>query len=194
MAWVDEAIYHGNGDALFTPEDAVTLGEALILNRLQACSTCGAGYEVGTQCSTCAFQVRMATETCAHAADRHGPEMGCVECRCSSTTGHSASKETIKCEHHGTACQSLHAAHPSGDCLTNEGKRQQRDYSDRILAARGKLEAATLRLVAEHVEQVAQVNAAPVKWLRMLADNPAELSLLAVTPEECMESLEGRET
>lgn len=31
MAWVDEAIRHRNGDALFAPEDAVTLGEALIL-------------------------------------------------------------------------------------------------------------------------------------------------------------------
>lgn len=31
MAWVDEAIRHANGDALFAPEDAVTLGEALIL-------------------------------------------------------------------------------------------------------------------------------------------------------------------
>lgn len=31
MAWVDEVNFHKNGDALFAPEDAVTLGEALIL-------------------------------------------------------------------------------------------------------------------------------------------------------------------
>jgi hypothetical protein len=31
MAWVDEAIRKQNGDALFAPEDAVSLGEALIL-------------------------------------------------------------------------------------------------------------------------------------------------------------------
>jgi hypothetical protein len=31
MAWVDEVNFYKNGDALFAPEDAVTLGEALIL-------------------------------------------------------------------------------------------------------------------------------------------------------------------
>ena len=29
-------------------------------------------------------------EACAHSADRHGPEAGCVECRCQSTVGHAA--------------------------------------------------------------------------------------------------------
>jgi hypothetical protein len=26
--------------------------------------------------------------TCGHGADRHGPEAGCVECRCTATAGH----------------------------------------------------------------------------------------------------------
>jgi len=65
----------------------------LRLASLQTCSTCGAAYEVGEKCNTCLFQVRMDTETCTHDADRHGPESGCIECRCTSTTGHS-DKET----------------------------------------------------------------------------------------------------
>lgn len=85
-----------------------------------------------------------------------------------------------------------HRYHPLGECLTDEGRRQQRDYLDRLRIAREELEAAVLRLVAEHAEQVAEVDAAPVRWLRMLADDPAELSLLAVLPEEREEILERK--
>lgn len=31
MAWVDEVIRHESGDVLFSPDDAVSLGEALTL-------------------------------------------------------------------------------------------------------------------------------------------------------------------
>lgn len=87
-----------------------------------------------------------------------------------------------------------HRYHPLGECLTDEGRRQQRDYLDRLRTAREELEAAVLRLVAEHAERIAEVDAAPVRWLRTLADDPAELSLLAVLPEKREEILEGRRT
>ncbi|MDX2996389.1 hypothetical protein [Streptomyces scabiei] len=77
-----------------------------------------------------------------------------------------------------------HRHHPSGEALTDEGKRQQRDYNDRIRAAREELEAALLRLVAEHAETVAGSRMVSVDWLRSLADDPAMLSLLAVRPDE----------
>ncbi|MFB7461257.1 hypothetical protein [Streptomyces sp. NPDC056188] len=85
-----------------------------------------------------------------------------------------------------------HRYHPSGDCLTDEGKRQQSDYNDRIRAAREELEAAVLRLVAEHGERYRTLPTPVVGWLRTLADDPAELSLLAVRPDEREEILDGR--
>ncbi|MCI3277578.1 hypothetical protein [Streptomyces cylindrosporus] len=81
-----------------------------------------------------------------------------------------------------------HKYHPSGEALTAEGKRQQADYNDRIEEARDGLEAALLRLVAEHVETYHRRQDVPTGWLRALADDPAELSLLAVTPEELEEA------
>ncbi|MFI8792657.1 hypothetical protein [Streptomyces sp. NPDC055105] len=75
-----------------------------------------------------------------------------------------------------------HRYHPSGEALTDEGKRQQSDYLDRLRTAREDLEAATLRLVAEHAELYRGRPTAD--WLRSLADDGAELSLLAVRPDE----------
>jgi len=77
-----------------------------------------------------------------------------------------------------------HRYHPGGEALTDEGKRQQRDYNDRIRSAREQLEAALLRLVAEHAETFANSRFVSVDWLRSLADDPAQLSLLAVRPDE----------
>jgi hypothetical protein len=77
-----------------------------------------------------------------------------------------------------------HRYHPSGEALTDEGKRQQRDYNDRIRAAREQLEATLLRLVAEHAETFTGKRVVSVEWLRSLADDPAALSLLAVRPDE----------
>lgn len=85
-----------------------------------------------------------------------------------------------------------HRYHPSGECLTDEGKRQQRDYLDRIQAAREELEAAVLRLVADHAERYRTLPKPVVGWLRTLADDPAELSLLAVRPEE-REEVQGEQ-
>ncbi|MFE0472563.1 hypothetical protein ACFW2V_13210 [Streptomyces sp. NPDC058947] len=62
----------------------------LQLAEFQTCRVCGAGNRVGAECTACAFQIRMDTETCQHDAERHGPEAGCIECRCVSTTGHGA--------------------------------------------------------------------------------------------------------
>jgi hypothetical protein len=84
-----------------------------------------------------------------------------------------------------------HRYHPLQECLTDEGKRQQRDYNDHIQAAREKLEAAVLRLVAEHGETYRTLPEPVVGWLRMLADDPAELSLLAVRPDGCEEIENG---
>lgn len=77
-----------------------------------------------------------------------------------------------------------HRYHPSGEALTAEGKRQQRDYNNRISAAREQLEAATLRLVAEKAETFRGGWGIVAAWLRSLADAPAELSLLACAPDE----------
>jgi hypothetical protein len=35
-------------------------------------------------------------DTCSHGPERHGPEAGCIECRCSSATGH-ATERTYAC-------------------------------------------------------------------------------------------------
>lgn len=75
-----------------------------------------------------------------------------------------------------------HRYHPLVEALTDEGKRQQRDYNDRLGAAREELEAALLRLVAEHAETFP--GARGPAWLRSLADDLATLSLLAVRPDE----------
>jgi hypothetical protein len=75
-----------------------------------------------------------------------------------------------------------HRYHPSGEALTSEGKRQQRDYNNRLSAAREELEAAVLRLVAEHAE--IYHGRPTTDWLRALADDPAQLSLLVVRPDE----------
>ncbi|MFD9837085.1 hypothetical protein [[Kitasatospora] papulosa] len=66
----------------------------------------------------------------------------------------------------------------------------QRDYNNRIEAAREALEAAVLRLVAEHAETSWGDRGVVAAWLRSLADDPAELSLLAVRPDERKEILE----
>jgi hypothetical protein len=50
--------------------------------------------------------------------------------------------------------------------------------------AREHLEAAVLRLVAEHAETFRGDWGIVAAWLRSLADDPAELSLLAVRPDE----------
>jgi hypothetical protein len=77
-----------------------------------------------------------------------------------------------------------HCTYTNGELLTKEGQRQQADYNNRIQAARGELEAALLRLVAEHAETVAGSRMVSVDWLRSLAGDPAMLSLLAVRPDE----------
>lgn len=84
---------HEAAYAIAHRNDRQKTSSTLRLASLQTCSTCGAAYKVGEKCSTCLFQIRMDTETCTHDADRHGPESGCIECRCTSTTGHPA-KET----------------------------------------------------------------------------------------------------
>lgn len=81
-----------------------------------------------------------------------------------------------------------HRYHPSGEALTDEGKRQQRDYNDRIRAAREELEAALLRLIAEHAETCGSPFVS-ADHLRTLADDPGLLSLLAVRPDERAEAL-----
>ncbi|MFF3928198.1 hypothetical protein [Streptomyces hirsutus] len=80
-----------------------------------------------------------------------------------------------------------HCTYTNGEMLTDEGRRQQRDYNDRIRTAREELEAAVLRLVAERGEMYRTVPAPVVGWLRTLADDPAELSLLVLSPEELEE-------
>jgi hypothetical protein len=77
-----------------------------------------------------------------------------------------------------------HCTYTNGELLTAEGKRQQADYNDRIRRAREELEAAVLRLVAEHAETFANSRFVSADWLRSLADDPAILSLLAVRPDE----------
>nr|WP_015060959.1 hypothetical protein [Streptomyces sp. W75]AFH75145.1 hypothetical protein pCQ4.20c [Streptomyces sp. W75] len=77
-----------------------------------------------------------------------------------------------------------HRYHPSGECLTAEGRRQARDYNYRIQAAREELNAALLRLVAEHLETFHEAGGISTAWLRSLADDPGHLSLLAVRPDE----------
>jgi hypothetical protein len=73
----------------------------------------------------------------------------------------------------------------TGEYLSiSEIEAGQRDYNDRIQAAREELEAAVLRLVAEHGETYRTLPEPVVGWLRTLADDPAELSLLAVRPDE----------
>jgi hypothetical protein len=73
----------------------------------------------------------------------------------------------------------------TGEYLSiSEIEAGQRDYNDRIQAAREALEAAVLRLVAEHGETYQTLPEPVVGWLRMLADDPAELSQLAVRPDE----------
>lgn len=77
-----------------------------------------------------------------------------------------------------------HCTYTNGELLTDEGKRQQADYNNRIRTAREQLEAAVLRLVAEHAETFRGDWGVPAAWLRSLAEDPAELSLLAVRPDE----------
>lgn len=73
---------------------------------------------------------------------------------------------------------------PRAELLTAEGKADQADYNGRIRKAREQLEAAVLRLVAEHAETFRGDWGVPAAWLRSLAEDPAELSLLAVRPDE----------
>lgn len=75
-----------------------------------------------------------------------------------------------------------HRYFPSGESLTTEGRRQESDYNNRITAAREELQASLLRLVAEHAETFPGERGPT--WLRSLADDPAQLSLLAVRPDE----------
>ena len=77
-----------------------------------------------------------------------------------------------------------HCTYTSGELLTDEGKRRQSDYNDRIRKASEQLEAAVLRLVAEHAETFRGDWGVVAAWLRSLANDPAELSLLAVRPDE----------
>jgi hypothetical protein len=77
-----------------------------------------------------------------------------------------------------------HCTYTNGEMLTREGQRQQRDYNDRITAAREQLEAAVLRLVAEKAETFRGDWGVVAAWLRSLADDPAAVSLLACEPDE----------
>jgi hypothetical protein len=77
-----------------------------------------------------------------------------------------------------------HCTYTNGEMLTREGQRQQRDYNDRITTAREQLEAAVLRLVAEKAQTFRGDWGVVAAWLRSLADDPAEVSLLACAPEE----------
>ena len=47
-----------------------------------------------------------------------------------------------------------HSYHPSGECLTDEGKRQRSDYNDRIRAAQERFEAMALLKAAEYFQNV----------------------------------------
>ncbi|MCL8016889.1 hypothetical protein [Streptomyces sp. AS02] len=85
-----------------------------------------------------------------------------------------------------------HRYHPLVESLTPEGKRQERDYNDRLLKARDDLEAGLLRLVAEHGERYRTLPQPVVGWLRTLADDPGELSMLAIRPDERDEILDGQ--
>ncbi|GGU62388.1 hypothetical protein [Streptomyces lavendofoliae] len=60
----------------------------------------------------------------------------------------------------------------------------QQDYNDRIRQAREQLEAAVLNLVAEKAETLRGDWGVMVAWLRSLAADPTELSLLAAPREE----------
>lgn len=77
-----------------------------------------------------------------------------------------------------------HRYHPSGEALTDNGRREQADYNNRIRKAREALEVAVLRLVAEHADSFSGDWGVVANWLRSLADDPAELSLLAVQPDD----------
>ena len=77
-----------------------------------------------------------------------------------------------------------HCTYTNGEMLTREGQRQQRDYNDRITAAREQLEAAVLRLVAEKAETFRGDWGVVAAWLRSLADDPAAVSLLACEPDD----------
>jgi hypothetical protein len=73
---------------------------------------------------------------------------------------------------------------PARELLTDEGKRQQRAYADVLYQARTDLEAGLLRLVAEHAETYFTGWDPVAAWLRFLADDPGELSMLALRPDE----------
>lgn len=77
-----------------------------------------------------------------------------------------------------------HRYHPSGESLTDKGRKEERDYNNRLFKAREDLEASLLRLIAEHAETFRGTRMVSVDWLRTLADDPGELSLLAVRPDE----------
>lgn len=56
-----------------------------------------------------------------------------------------------------------HCTYTTGELLTDEGKRQQRDYHDRISAAQARFEAAALRKSAEYFQGLLDAEQAPEK-------------------------------
>ena len=76
-----------------------------------------------------------------------------------------------------------HCTYTNGEMLTQEGQRQQRDYNARITKARETLEAALLRLIADHAVREGR-RMISVGWLKALADGPGALSMLACAPDE----------
>ncbi|MFF1574697.1 hypothetical protein ACFVWR_18310 [Leifsonia sp. NPDC058292] len=54
-----------------------------------------------------------------------------------------------------------HCTYTNGELLTDEGKRRQQDYNDRITAAQARFEAAALRKSAEFFQGVLDAVQAP---------------------------------
>ena len=77
-----------------------------------------------------------------------------------------------------------HCTYTNGEMLTKEGKRKQQDYNDRLHSARMELESALLVLVAEKAESFRGDWGIPATWLRSLANDPDERSVLAAPDDE----------
>lgn len=56
-----------------------------------------------------------------------------------------------------------HCTYTNGELLTDEGKRKQQDYNDRIRQAQARFEAAALRKSAEYFQGLLDAEQAPEK-------------------------------
>lgn len=77
-----------------------------------------------------------------------------------------------------------HCTYTTGELLSPEGNRKQNDYNNRIWKANRELEAAVLRLVAEHAERVMGTSQVSTDWLRSLAEDRDSVAIMASPDEE----------